>query len=272
MENIRREVSRLRRDYVHGSSWYFEYVAKLLAKASYDEVGYLYNYLQDIRPGMGSLSNIREAMEGRGVETKEDANQLGLDLLKYLEDAESRMRVEAAKVRIRTALSISHSGAVKLLVEEGGIEKIFLLRSSPGKEYRRAVAEYSKYCDVTVIPDAAMYSLTKDVDAVVTGVDGLYSSGFFTNKLGTAPLCLSARERGVRVIVAGESFKAADIEPHVSWTKVYLGKSLHKVPLFDLVPISFIDELITDRGTFKNQQKGVLGKLHSYFLSTITKE
>lgn len=271
MVSIKEEIPRLRNDFVHGSSWYYESVAKLLATARTSDLRYLYESLWDIRPGMGSLTNIRKAMEGRRVITKEDANRLGLDLLKYLEDAKKRMRGEAEKIHLRSALSISYSSAVKLLLEGGGVERMFLLRSLPGKEYRKAVSEYSKYCDLTVIPDSSTYAFAKDVEAVVIGFDGLYSTGFFTNKIGTAPLCLSARTRGIEVIATGESFKATDVHPEVTWTKVVVDNLSQKIPLFDLMPVSFIDKLITDLGTIRGPKKQAIEKLNSHFLETIVK-
>ncbi|MEM0134747.1 MAG: hypothetical protein QXU18_05890 [Thermoplasmatales archaeon] len=272
MNGFRGSVSELKEDYTHGSSWYFERIAQILLDIDKNDLNSFVKSLGSIRPGMGSIANIEDILARSKFLTKEDVRRMGSKLLDYKKRSEAYLKSEIRKIKIRKAITISYSSAVKVMIEGSGLEELFLLRSRPGSEYRQAEREYGRFCKVTVIPDSAMFEFTKSVDAVLIGFDGLYSNGYLLNKVGTTPLCLSAKELGINTYAIGESYKASDKPFDVTMEKriVSGGKTL-RVSIFDKVPLSLITELVTDLGAFRKPSSAIVEKIHGEFLKGISK-
>lgn len=270
VSNIRNSIREMRKDYLHGSSWYFEQISHLLSRTGEEELKALRRALPSIRPGMASILNIQELLTRENFSSATSANTLGLALVKYKERSEARLKTHLKLKRIHSVISISYSGAVKMALKEGEIDMMFLLRSEPGREWKKAVDEYGKFCDVKLIPDSVMSSAIKEVDAVILGYDGLHSSGHFVNKIGSYPLCLSAKETRKPVIAIGESFKTSILPPKdLLQKKISAGGRTITVPLFEAVPNSLLTTLITDLGTIEGPSGTDVDELHRRFNSEI---
>ena len=266
MEDVQKIISQLRRDYIHGSSWYSEKVANLIAGITKRDLKFLVDSLHFIRPGMASISNIELVLRTTRIHSDDDLRKIGKSLLDYKNRATERLMSEVRKVKIKSALSISYSSAVRTFIEGTGLEELVLLESRPGHEYKVAKQDYGEICNVTVIPDSAAYAYANSVDAAVIGFDGLYSNGYLANKIGSVPLCLSAKECGIGVYAIGESFKSSkDSVGSMKESKIG-GDISYKVPTFERVPLSFIDKLITDTGTFRRPRKETVGLIQAVFV------
>jgi translation initiation factor eIF-2B subunit delta len=270
MEEVQKIVSQLRRDYVHGSSWYFEKIANLIAGITKGDLKLLVDSIGSIRPGMASISNIELVLRTTRIDSDDDLRGIGKSMLDYKNRATERLISEVRKVKIKSAMSISYSSAIRAFIEGTELEELVLLESRPGNEYKVAKKDYGTICNVTVIPDSAAYAYANSVDAVVMGFDGLYSNGYLVNKIGSVPLCLSAREAGIGVYAVGESFKASR-DPVGRLKEGKIGrKAPSKIPIFDQVRLSLIDRLITDTGTFSRPNREVVRSIHEFFVEGVS--
>ncbi|MGC8561978.1 MAG: hypothetical protein ACP5UZ_01975 [Thermoplasmata archaeon] len=173
MEEFQRTISELKRDYIHGSSWYFERIAELLTGINLNDLKLLVKSMDEIRPGMASISNTGLVLKTSKIESDEDLRKTGRLLVEYRKRAVDNLKSEVRKLRIRSAVAISYSSAVKTFIESTGLEELLLLKSSPGNEYKVAEKDYGAICNVTVIPDSASYAFVNSVEAVIIGFDGL---------------------------------------------------------------------------------------------------
>ncbi|MDA8055253.1 MAG: hypothetical protein M0Z77_06330 [Thermoplasmatales archaeon] len=271
MNSVREAISEMKGDYINGSSWYYYTISNLLSRVEEEGLNLLLRELSSIRPGMGSINNIEEAVLKNRVITVSRARELGRKLLDYREGALTKLRKQEKKIKIGKVMTISFSNSVKSLIEESPPEELVLLESRPGNESRTAAEQYEEYSDVTVIPDSAVLSRMRYVDKVLIGFDGLYSDGTLTNKIGTYPLCLSAREAGVEVIAVGESFKSTNHDAGPIPERDLKTHGRHsRIPLLEVVPLIYVDTLVTDIGQFRKPDSGTVDKLHRTFIDGIS--
>lgn len=266
---IEKEIERLRRDYIHGSAWYFERISALLAHIDRQDIGELRESLETLRPGMASLSNLNEILSKSSI-SDIDLKGLSKTLVSFVRSSSRRLSAFCSNLRFESVLSISNSTAIRQFLEAGRIERIFLLESRPGGEIRQAAKQYAKYADVSIVPDSAVSHTVKRVDAVVSGMDGIYAEGIFTNKLGTLGLCISANYFHKPVYVFGESFKATSARPKsLTTVEIKLGNTSGRVPLFDMVPLELVNYLVTDHGVILSPNGSAVEETKEYFFKSI---
>lgn len=118
---------------------------------------------------------------------------------------------------------------------------------------------------VTVVVDNAARRYLDDVDHVLVGADSIAADGSVINKIGTSMLAVSARERGVPVMVAAQTLKlhpdtltghTVEIEMRDE-TEVLSDAERADVgdvdvenPAFDVTPPRYVDAIVTERGQF----------------------
>ncbi|WP_340101629.1 ribose 1,5-bisphosphate isomerase [Salinibaculum salinum] len=118
---------------------------------------------------------------------------------------------------------------------------------------------------VTFVVDSAAYSYLNEVDHVFVGADTITADGTVVNKIGTAGLAASARNRNVNFVVAAQTLKfdpetlsggRVDIE-HRAPSEVLsdeqrLGFDTIEIanPTFDRTPARHVDAVVTERGQF----------------------
>ena len=235
-----REILReMAEDKVHGASWYFARAIDLVEEAQAEGIPAeaVSKDLLGVRPGMASLANVADLV-GRAY---------GPGLVRVLRDYWLRARglVKESFSRLtwlRNVVTISYSSNVADLASSLNI-RVIPLESRPGDE----AFEWVKI-GFRPVPDLAMAVFVRDADAVVMGCDGMYVDGIL-NKVGSLPLALTAKYLNKPVVVVSESFKAIDSPtPPSLFTVNYNGV---EVPLFEQVPYSLIDVVVTDVGVFE---------------------
>jgi len=267
MPSVQEYLSEMRRDLVHGSGWYFEKISELLSGIREEELPALRRSLPSIRPGMASISNIYELLKTRDDWSTDEARDLGRKLSEFKALSFERLRRQARGTKIGRAVTISYSKAVELFLMEAGVESVTLIQSKPGNEWKVAQREYGKFAEVTPIPESAMIALMGNVDSVIIGFDGIFASGYLTNKVGTHPLCLAAREVGKKVVAVGESFKSSVKPPgNVFMINTRISGKKVVIPLFDFVPLNLVGLLVTDIGTFVSPKVRDVVALHEEFI------
>ena len=270
MNGIKDSIREMKKDYTHGSSWYYERISQLLVNVDQEGLTILLRSLGSIRPGMGSIANIEEVVKREKVANVYSARPLGQKLSDYSERCKIELNRNLEKLNGKKIMTISYSSAIRRLIERSPPDKLVLLDSKPGKESRTAAKNYGKFCKVMVVPDSSMYSYMNSVDLVVTGFDGLYANGFLTNKVGTYPLYLSAREAGIEVLAIGESFKSTiNQKVEISERNVRFFGRRYTVPLLESVPLKYVDRLVTDQGQFIRPDFKTVELLHDAFLQGV---
>ncbi|MFT4883126.1 MAG: ribose 1,5-bisphosphate isomerase [Natronomonas sp.] len=126
---------------------------------------------------------------------------------------------------------------------------------------------------VTLIVDNAAHRFMNEVDHLLVGADSIAADGSVVNKIGTAGLAVSARDRGVPVMVAAQSIKlhprtltgaAVEIEQRAaeevidSETREEVGNIDVANPAFDVTPPRHVDAIVTEHGQFPPESIVVL--------------
>jgi len=274
-------LRELREDTVHGASWYFLRGIELVSLAlssGFDpgRIRALINELRGVRPGMAPIINLVYIIEqaiNRGLDISDVINKLREVYSRIRE----RMIEQLGKYAIRcgsSVITISYSSAVRTALEQWGscFDSLIIMESRPGNEVFQAIKDYSRFVStIKVIPDSAVASfIERGVDYAVVGADGLYTDGYFLNKVGTETLLITAREFDTKTIVIAESYKAAvggvDEVYTVDFT---LGDVITEVPLFDKVPLDLVDYLITDVGIIKRPRAEDVENVREAFIESV---
>ncbi len=171
-------------------------------------------------------------------------------------------------------MTISYSSAVKITLSRWGgkcFDTLYIMESRPGSETSQAIKDYSSYVNnVVPIPDSAIAHFARDVNYVISGADGLYSDGYFLNKVGTETLFIVAHRFDANAVVIAESYKAVigGVEEVYSVDFNLNGLSV-QIPLFDKVPLDLVDYLITDLNIIKRPKPEDIEKLRELLISNV---
>ncbi|MGC8645296.1 MAG: hypothetical protein ACP5UO_03390 [Thermoplasmata archaeon] len=257
MRDIYKKMEEMERDYVHGSSWYFEQASLLIRKIRPREIEKFKDWLAALRPGMGPLRMILDILGEIEIEGKNDLAVLSKVLINERREAGRRLKWNIPG-SLGTVMSISYSSAVSSIISAGKVGKVFLLRSGPGKEYKKAYEDYSSHVKVTVIPDSAMAFFMRETENVLVGFDAVHPDGFIWNKIGTYPLLLTAARFERKVFAAGESYKASltKVSKPALRTILIAGRKVH-LPLIEEAPLECVREIVTDLGVLKPSSDAV---------------
>lgn len=120
---------------------------------------------------------------------------------------------------------------------------------------------------VTLIVDSAMNLVMGEVDWVVVGADTVAANGDVVNKVGTSLVALSAKEHGVPVYVAAETYKVApwarrgnevaieqrDPREVVDPGDLPRGVKVYN-PVFDVTPARLVARIVTEAGIVRPRQ------------------
>lgn len=277
IEELLRE---LREDRVHGASWYFMRgleVIKLAVDSGLggDDIRALLSELRRVRPGMASLINLADIIND-AVERGMDLNTVIARLRDWYEGASARLISQLDKYPVMcgsSAMTISYSSAVKTALSRWGrcFDTLYVMESRPGNEVSQAIRDYSSHVGrVVPIPDSAIAHFMRSVDYVISGADGLYSDGYFLNKVGTEALFIVAHRFDVDAIVIAESYKAAVGGVDEVYTVDFsVDEQGVKVPLFDKVPLDLIDYLITDVDIIRKPKPENIGELRQLLINNV---
>lgn len=229
------------------------------------------NALRFVLTGMGgkSVAALRRSVERRVAEFRAE-----------LEDAQERLgRIGAGRLRDGdVVMTHCHSTDALACVEaavERGTEVEAVVKETRPRNQGHITAERLRELGVpvTLIVDNAAHRFMDDVDHLLVGADSIAADGSVVNKIGTAGLAVSARDRGVPVMVAAQSIKlhpktltgAAveieerdDVEVIEEDDRAGIGEIEVANPAFDVTPPRHVDAIVTERGQFPPESVVVL--------------
>lgn len=147
-----------------------------------------------------------------------------------------------------TVMTHSASATVREALTHTPPEHVVCTISEPGGEGRGLAAELrASGLDVELIVDAEGPDAVHESDLLLLGADTVFRDGTLVNKIGTGPLARAAKEAGVPVIVACETFKLAPFDPEQPLEDT-----------FELIPAALIDRVVTEEGAADTADVGSL--------------
>ena len=112
---------------------------------------------------------------------------------------------------------------------------------------------------VTLVVDNAAHRFLDEADHLLVGADSIAADGSVVNKIGTAGLAVSARDRGVPVMVAAQSIERRDPTEVIDENaRGEIGDIEVANPAFDVTPPRHVDAIVTEHGQFPPESIVVL--------------
>ncbi|PSQ16964.1 ribose 1,5-bisphosphate isomerase [Halobacteriales archaeon QS_8_69_26] len=242
--------------------------------------------LVETRPTAVSLPNalryVLGDMEGETVdELRESAVDSAREFCARLERAQDDLgRIGANRIRDGDAVMFHcHStdalSCVDHAVNEQDKHIEAIVKETRPRKQGHITARQLRDWDVpvTLIVDNAAHRYLDDADHVLVGADSIAADGSVINKIGTAGLAVSARERGVPIMVAAQTIKLHpdtmtgntveieyrdEAEVVDDGTRSDLGDPAVQNPAFDVTPPRHVDAIVTERGQFPPESIVVL--------------
>jgi len=233
--------------------------------------------LRDTRPTAVSLPNalryVLNEVDGDSVEELRASTVEAVDrFCTQLERAQDDLGAIGAN-RLRdgdTIMTHCHStdalACVEAALDDGKEIEAVVKETRPRKQGHITAKQLREWdVPVTMVVDNAARRYLDDVDHVLVGADSIAADGSVVNKVGTSMLAVSARERGVPVMVAAQTLKlhpdtltghTVEIEMRDE-TEVLsdeeradIGDVTVENPAFDVTPPRYVDAIVTERGQF----------------------
>ena len=241
--------------------------------------------LHDTRPTAVSLPNalryVLTGVEGECVETlKRSVERRVSDFRATLDDAQNRLgRIGAGRLRDGdVVMTHCHStdalACIEAAVDDGKRIEAIVKETRPRNQGHITAEELREIgVPVTLVVDNAAHRFMRDVDHLLCGADSIAADGSVINKIGTAGLAVSARDRGVPVVVAAQSIKlhpdtltgaAVEIEERDERevidddVRAEIGDISVANPAFDVTPPRHVDAIVTEHGQFPPESVVVL--------------
>jgi ribose 1,5-bisphosphate isomerase len=225
--------------------------------------------LRETRPTAVSLPNalryVLRGMQGEDVTTLRDSVVDCAETFRYdLDRAQGRLR--DGDVVMTHCHSTDALACVEAAVEQGKHVEAYVKETRPRQQGHITAKELREMgVPVTLVVDNAAHRYLDECDHVLVGADSIAADGSVINKIGTAGLAVSARDRGVPIVVAAGTIKihpdtltgaAVEIEHRDEAeviddeTRAELGDVDVLNPAFDVTPPRHIDAIVTERGQF----------------------
>lgn len=229
------------------------------------------------RPTAVSLPNalrfILFGMEGESVaELRDSLVQRAEEFRADLQKAQAKLgRIGAGRLRDGDVVmmhchSTDSMACIEAAVDQGKQLEVIVKETRPRNQgYITATQLRDLNVPVTLIVDNAAHRYLDDTDHVLVGADSIAADGSVINKIGTSGLAVSARERGVPIVVAAQTIKlhpdtltgqAVEIEQRDEReiiddeSRAEIGDISVRNPAFDVTPPRHIDAIVTERGQF----------------------
>jgi len=234
-------------------------------------------HLRDTRPTAVSLPNsLRYVLRNLEGETVTALRASTVDAAESFRGQLDRAQDDLGEIganRLRdgdVVMTHCHStdalACVKAAVDDGKHIEAVVKETRPRKQGHITAEQLREWgVPVTVIVDNAGRRYLDEVDHVLVGADSIAADGSVINKVGTSMLAVSARERGVPVMVAAQTLKlhpdtltghTVEIEMRDE-TEVLsdadrerLGDPDVENPAFDVTPPRYVDAIVTEHGQF----------------------
>ena len=224
---IEKVITEIRADSVHGATFLTRNALLAIRQAvsygpSREELEAAARQIAAVRPMMASLFNVSNRLlyQLDRDDHPDAVNSYCDDFLASMEDAAHLVmekgvkQMEGAKSILTHSYSSLVCDTLLAAAERGRRFRVVCTESRPGKEgllLARRLCEAG--IEVSVVIDAAAGHMMNEVDLVLVGADGIGSFGL-VHKMGTYPIALAARDRGVAfaVLATEEKFWPYEIE------------------------------------------------------------
>ncbi|MUV88360.1 ribose 1,5-bisphosphate isomerase [Natronomonas sp. CBA1123] len=241
--------------------------------------------LHDTRPTAVSLPNalryVLSGMEGDTVEElRRSVERTVARFRSDLDDAQDRLgrigagRLSDGDVVMTHCHSTDAMACIEAAVEDGTDIEAIVKETRPRNQGHITARQLRELgVPVTLVVDNAAHRFLDDADHLLVGADSIAADGSVVNKIGTAGLAVSARDRGVEVMVAAQSIKlhpktltgaAVEIEQRDDSevideeARADIGDIEVANPAFDVTPPRHVDAIVTERGQFPPESIVVL--------------
>ena len=241
--------------------------------------------LHATRPTAVSLPNtlryVLSGLEGESVEALRRAVKRRVERFeKELGEAQARLgRIGAGRftdgdVVMTHCHSTDANACIEAAVEAGCELEAIVKETRPRNQGHITARELLDLgIPVTLIVDNAAHRYLNEADHLLVGADSIAADGSVINKIGTAGLAVSARDRGVPIVVAAQSLKldprtltggAVTIEEREAGevidneTRSEIGDVEIANPAFDVTPPRHVDAIVTEHGQFPPESIVVL--------------
>jgi translation initiation factor 2B subunit (eIF-2B alpha/beta/delta family) len=226
--------------------------------------------LADARPSMLALEQVAGLLVVSAADAppKEDVDALRRRLQEAArkvidgwEAASERIAAHARRILPATVLTHSYSASVVATLRHRKPDRAVVCESRPLFEGRATARDLATDgIAVTLVTDAQGPLFLSQVEAVLVGADGVLANGSVVNKVGTYPLALAARDRGLPFYVTCESLK---ISHRQKWSETDMeegdpdevlpdaidGVAARNV-YFERTPARLVTAFITEEGVF----------------------
>jgi ribose 1,5-bisphosphate isomerase len=248
-----------------------------------DELRKAIRIFLDTRPTEPMMRNCmryivdRTKREGSIDDAKRIVGNITDEFLDITNKAKERISFIGSR-RIREGMTIMTHGnsstVIQLLKEASKTRKfkVFCTETRLLHEGRKTAAGLLKAgIDTTMILDCAARHFMKKIDMVIIGADAMTAEGNVISGVGASSMALVAEESRVRFYVASPLYKfdtetsfgalekIEEGKPSDVWNNAPKGLKLRN-PVFDVIPRTYIDGIITEEGIFAPETIGEIVK------------
>jgi translation initiation factor 2B subunit (eIF-2B alpha/beta/delta family) len=247
---IAERVKLIAEDRGHGAGWLARQAVEALAEAAEEGVDPVEagRALAAARPAIGGIAGA----VGRVLAAGRSPEQLVAECGALLDRRDRSAHSIAVLLRPEltgTVMTHSASATVREALVHGRPARVVCTVTEPneeGRAFSEDLAAEGLTVELVADPDAAHAVAT--VDLLLLGADCVFRDGSLVNRTGTSELAAAAKEAGVPVVVACETFKLAPFDPAAR------GSDWSDLPgeddPFDLTPPTCVDRYVTDEGAF----------------------
>jgi ribose 1,5-bisphosphate isomerase len=236
---LEERVRELREERHHGASWMARHALEALVEAvrNGEDPVEAARVLASVRVSLGAIAGALGRVLTAGSPAQVVAEAEAIIGSRYR--AAKIIAVMLSPEIKGTVMTHSASGTVHEVLIHTPPEHVVCTVSEPSGEGRRLAAKLkAEGIEVELIADSEGAAAAQQSDLVLLGADTVYRDGSLINKVGTLAIASAAKDAGVPVIVACETFKLAPFDPQPPTEDI-----------FDLVPAAMIDRVVTEEGT-----------------------
>ncbi len=256
---ISERVDLIAKDREHGAGWLARQAVEALAAAVDEGADALESgrALASTRPAIGAIASA----VGRALAAGRTHDHLVDECRALLERRDRAAHSIAVLLRPSlegTVMTHSASATVREALLYGHPDRVVCTVTGPYEEGRALARELEgEGLTVDLVADEDAAHAVTTVGLLLLGADSVFRDGALVNKAGTSELAAAAKEVGVPVVVACETFKLAPVDAPSGERSGSADLDLEEEP-FDLTPPEWIDRYVTDEGVFEPDEIAAL--------------
>lgn len=190
------------------------------------------------------------------------------DLIGYLETVGRTIGVRNHKLIKNNSIVLTHCHSTEVVWllrtarENGRKFKVMVTETRPVYQGITTAKELTEnYIEVVYIIDDAFGLYKDEIDMMIVGCDSIRSGGI-TNKIGTYPMAVFAKENNIPVYFVGSLIKLDKREKFIieerSSKEIIEPEKIKKCkirnPSFDKTPLKYVTGVVTEKGVLKPKQ------------------